>query len=1096
MNGGFDMSAPWIEEQNGYFFRRDMIKSSSMWAELEMLCYEDMAIDEDDGVRITWEKALSITEDIAELLELPKMNPYQLSITTKGDLGHSDIRYIIEILKPDGTTFINPTILGINLHINSETIYRLNHDQYELVRLSNKSNVEVTKMNNREAMGYNLINASAVQKYAKSSNAKLDNTLSYDNTKIVIPKRLDIELFEENDGNFSIKPILLTEDDGKLEPVESDDFQQIFGRRSVQNIYMGKDRTRYVCSPKVKAGLQEIKKYSKISKQDAERYQKQPRELFSDDIFLFSNEKEDEEDKINLFSYPDEWLPGEGEIDINESDAKYSSRVTGIINVKGSIYYGGSNKKTNWLVAEGNAIEQNRQEEQSSKNSNFTSPENQNNDTDQNATLIKLADMAKDGITEDSISKVLNAKAKRISRRKQLVALGIKTNAERIDYAGQQKQRTGIFQESALKDGIKLLDHQKQGVNWIFEQWEDGYQGVLLADDMGLGKTLQTLAFIAGIKKNCSQYHSLDNPILIVAPTSLLDNWSQEFDKFVKKDIFSEMVELRGQSLKQFETGKEAQNGKRQLKLSLPKDSIALTTYETLRDYQFSFAEVQWSIIIVDEAQKIKNPSTGITMAIKAMKYDFAICLSGTPVENSWIDLWSIMDFVQPAMLNDLKTFRSKYIARLSDIEDDEQAIESLGRSLKESLTPLFLRRMKKDNLNDIPEKHVYKCKGEMPNYQKNVYISVIRTAHEQNLHPLQVIARLRDVSLHPDIGTKNLNAFFEMDIDDVINQSARLIETFKIIEQVRLRHEKVLIFLVSKKMQVILKHLISEKYGINIFAPINGEMNGRARQHSIDRFNESDGFNVLILSPEAAGVGFTITSANNVIHLSRTWNPAKEEQATDRAYRIGQKKDVNVYIPMACHKDFGQGGSFDEMLDELLEYKRVLSENVLFPTEDSSKDGIKIYNDINNIGISEEQACYWSIKDIDLVTGDVFERIISDLYRTMGKFDDVVKTQSTNDNGADVIALDRKTQTGLLFQCKHKEKADSMIGNSAVQEIAASVKYYESIYPDFTFSPLVITNAIGYTRNAEELAEINGVQLIARDKLTSLIKDTPVLKY
>lgn len=121
MNGGFDMFAPWIEEQNGYFFRRDMIKSSSMWAELEMLCYEDMAIDEDDGVRITWEKALSITEDIAELLELPKMNPYQLSITTKGDLGHSDIRYIIEILKPDGTTFINPTILGTNLHINSET---------------------------------------------------------------------------------------------------------------------------------------------------------------------------------------------------------------------------------------------------------------------------------------------------------------------------------------------------------------------------------------------------------------------------------------------------------------------------------------------------------------------------------------------------------------------------------------------------------------------------------------------------------------------------------------------------------------------------------------------------------------------------------------------------------------------------------------------------------------------------------------------------------------------------------------------------------------------------------------------------------------
>ena len=243
------------------------------------------------------------------------------------------------------------------------------------------------------------------------------------------------------------------------------------------------------------------------------------------------------------------------------------------------------------------------------------------------------------------------------------------------------------------------------------------------------------------------------------------------------------------------------------------------------------------------------------------------------------------------------------------------------------------------------------------------------------------------------------------------------------------------------------------------------------------------------------AGVGFTITSANNVIHLSRTWNPAKEDQATDRAYRIGQKKDVNVYIPLACHRDFGVGGSFDEKLDALLSHKKSLSDKVLFPTDDGVEDGLTIFRALKNSAGSTLPTCYWSIEDVDGVTGEVFERIVAALYDSMIGLT-ATKTPTVNDNGADVVVLSQASNDGLLIQCKHRKNINNGMDKRAIQEIHTAIAAYENIHRDVKFKAVVVTNAERFTAGAIELARQNDVRLIVRSELSDMLRKNPVLKY
>lgn len=1077
------MDTSWVERDDGILFDTSQQKTECITEELERLCLEERAVHQQDGIRLPYESAVLLSREERELLGLPSINPYQLMLRADGDLGHHDLHYIVEVLKPDGTPFIRPAFRGCLLHLDSDTCYLLNVDQYQMVCLARQSNRAVPQMPRKELSSYNLVNLAELQKHARKTDAKLDHVLAEGNNKVIIPEKLDIEFREDANGEIHVEPVLLTkEDNGDLRAVDSNGFQGKFDKyRMVQDIYRTEDRTRYVCRPEVKKGLEKIKEVKHISKADRERYREQPRELFPDAVFHFQKKEapETEETEGN-------WLPDEG---VAFDDA-YSERVKGVADIQKSQYYG-SGHKVDWLRMEGEDL----QEPSSMKNGAEASKTAMSHPTTPDPAPMDDDFMVAEGQASHGTrfsnepSSAGAARAVPAHPKKTTQALDIKDNAEIIDYEVKAKDRAGALDGECLNEGIQLLDYQQQGVQWMFSDWEKGYNGVLLADDMGLGKTLQTLAFITALKKGDKNQ---EKPVLIVAPIALLKNWQQEYAKFIQPGIFRAIVSLHGSALHDFETGERTPNGKKKLKLRALENTIALTTYETLRDYQFSFAEITWGIIIVDEAQKMKNPSTGVTKAIKAMKYDYTICLSGTPVENSWVDLWSIMDFVQPGKLRDLKWFKETYVNQIS--ADKTDTIVRLGKKLKERLTPLFLRRMKKDKLQGLPQKYVHECMEQMPEYQKRCYMSVIERACRQEMHPLMMIARLRDISLHPDIGTKRVDAFYQMEPQDIIRQSARLIATFRVLDEIKSRDEKALVFLVSKKMQAVLKYIIERKYGITILPAVNGSLNGQARQRIVDQFNTSEGFDVLILSPEAAGVGFTITSANHVIHLSRTWNPAKEDQATDRVYRIGQKRDVHVYLPIACHKEFGRDGSFDEKLNRLLDYKRKLSENVLFPTGDSQRDGFRMFYDLTKHRPSNMEAYYWDIGDIDNLNGDAFEEIIADLYNHMDGYQ-AEKTQHSHDYGVDIVVTKQEGHEGLLIQCKHKEVPDASVGKKGVQEVSAAVCYYKKLYPGYTFQPVAVTNAVSFSRGAEILASDNGVKLIARDELIHLLKEHPVIK-
>ena len=370
---------------------------------------------------------------------------------------------------------------------------------------------------------------------------------------------------------------------------------------------------------------------------------------------------------------------------------------------------------------------------------------------------------------------------------------------------------------------------------------------------------------------------------------------------------------------------------------------LVLTTYETVRDFQLDLGLIPWAAIVIDEAQRIKTPGTLVTNALKALKTDFRLALTGTPVENSLMDLWCITDFVAPGYLDSAKNFNRDFCRPLEHPDTD---IRALGEQVRERIGVHLKRRLKAEILEDLPEKHIHveECQQEMPPSQAERYLAALQSAQEsESTGPqsrnriLRVLPQLRDISDHPLLADSQWE---QVPTPELIAQSAKLLVTVQILEEIAHVGEKVILFAERRKTQHLLKRVIQERFGLADISIVNGETPGStqransmkmSRKQAVDRFQATSGFNTIIMSPLAAGVGLNITEANHVIHYSRWWNPAKEDQASDRVYRIGQTMPVHIYLPMATHPDFQ---TFDVILHELLERKRQLSQGTLFPTE------------------------------------------------------------------------------------------------------------------------------------------------------------------
>ena len=514
-------------------------------------------------------------------------------------------------------------------------------------------------------------------------------------------------------------------------------------------------------------------------------------------------------------------------------------------------------------------------------------------------------------------------------------------NLDDLKYRRERNRRAAGISDATPDLRTQPLPHQQVGLAWLKGHWEAGNWGALLADDMGLGKTLEALAFLSCLKSYVETADLPHRPILVVAPTGLLQNWKYEHDKHLSGAGLGIVVEAHGSDLRRLRIGTatgrtgELAGGQPLLDLQpLKTADWVLTTYETLRDYQHSFGRVRWRAGVFDEAQKIKNPGARVTDAALAMNIDFALLMTGTPVENRPSEIWSMLDRVEPGMFGTLKEFSQRY-------EVDGKDGASMLAELHERLTSasdapaLMLRRLKEDHVPELPKKEVYRRTVLMPPFQAEAYESIVRNSSGGNM--LQTLHQLRSISLHPA-------APDEFDLDEFIQASARLSETFRILDEIENRGQKALLFVETLWMQDFLVGALRRRYSLaEDVLVINGSVAGMIRKARVDTFQERTGFDVMILSPRAGGVGLTLTAANHVIHLSRWWNPAVEDQCTDRVFRIGQRETVYVYMPIARHPEFGEY-SFDIRLDSLMEGKRDMNRRVLAPTATTKEDVSSLY--------------------------------------------------------------------------------------------------------------------------------------------------------
>ncbi|MGV1017896.1 MAG: SNF2-related protein [Fluviibacter phosphoraccumulans] len=686
----------------------------------------------------------------------------------------------------------------------------------------------------------------------------------------------------------------------------------------------------------------------------------------------------------------------------------------------------------------------------------------------------------------------------------------LRSNIETVGYDERRELALNSCQldpqiPKSINAKFTLLDHQKSGLAWLQHlfklQTKFSVRGGILADDMGLGKTFQLLGLIAwAIESN----PDLD-PVLIVAPLSLLENWKDESEKFFPgafKIVTAYGDGLSSLRLKREEIDERLRTEDGLVRFLKPNwvgsAKVVLTTYETLRDLEFSFASQRWSIMICDEAQKIKNPAAMVTRAAKKQNAGFKIACTGTPVENTLVDLWSLFDFVQPGLLGALNDFGANYRRPIEIEEGDDIAQERLGQ-LKRLIEPQMLRRTKAD-VADLPPKIIDENCRNLPlsNVQRALYAKAIDDFKKRNepgaitpfKNHLGLLQYIRLVCTDPK--RYGLTVFKPEPIAEYRLASPKLdwlIETLRAIRKNAHDGEKAIIFCEFRSIQRLLQHYISETFGYDADI-INGDTNAssghiNSRQKRIRAFQDEPGFGVIILSPVAVGFGVNIQKANHVIHYMRTWNPAKEDQATDRAYRIGQDKSVYVYYPGVRSKDFV---TFDEKLDRLLEAKRSLAGDILNGSPDISPGEFRI----DEMSPEESAGGFDQKVTIDValqMDWRMFEGLVAALWARKG-YQQVYCTPASRDYGVDVVAING--DSGVLIQTKTSGSEGYKHSWDAVKELTGGLAFYKRRHPQVKFELLAITNQ-QFNSRAYESAALCSVTLLNQSDLADLVQAYPV---
>ncbi len=455
----------------------------------------------------------------------------------------------------------------------------------------------------------------------------------------------------------------------------------------------------------------------------------------------------------------------------------------------------------------------------------------------------------------------------------------------------------------------QLRPYQRYGYSWLdfLRRW--GF-GACLADDMGLGKTVQTLALLLRDK----ELGEIDGPVLLICPTSVVGNWQREVERFAPELsvwIHRGNDRLRGEAFA----------------VEAVKHDLVITSYALARRDAETLQAVKWRGIVLDEAQNIKNPAAKQTQAIRKIPARFRIALTGTPVENRLSELWSIMQFLNPGYLGSRERFRKRFAIPIERYGDEEAA-----QRLRSLVMPFILRRVKTDPrvIQDLPEKLEMKVYCNLTEEQASLYEAVVQEALTQveqaegisrRGQVLSMLMKLKQICDHPVLflhqaSDRGISAH------ELAGRSGKLERLREMLEEVLAAGDRALVFTQFAEMGHMLHSYLQQVLGCPVLF-LHGGTPAHQRDQMVARFQSEDGPPIFILSLKAGGTGLNLMNANHVFHFDRWWNPAVEDQATDRAFRIGQTRNVQV------HK-FVSIGTLEEAIDDLIESKRSLAQAIV----------------------------------------------------------------------------------------------------------------------------------------------------------------------
>ncbi len=447
----------------------------------------------------------------------------------------------------------------------------------------------------------------------------------------------------------------------------------------------------------------------------------------------------------------------------------------------------------------------------------------------------------------------------------------------------------------------ELRPYQIKGFSWLAFLRQYGL-GACLADDMGLGKTIQMLALLLRDKEN-----GIEKPVLLICPTSVVGNWKREAEKFAPllRVMIHHGINRRKKNEFLAETGNY---------------DLVISTYALAHRDEEILSQVKWDGVVLDEAQNIKNQFTKQSQAVRRIRSNYRVALTGTPVENRLSELWSIMEFLNPGYLGSADGFRKRFALPIERYND-----KKAGAELRKIVSPFILRRLKTDPtiIKDLPDKIEMKVHCNLTKEQATLYEAVVKDmlkkiekkeGIERKGMVLSALVRLKQVCNHP--------AQFLGDGSSLKERSGKLNRITEMLEEVLAEGDAALIFTQFAEMGAMLKNHLQDTFSQEVLF-LHGGVSQKQRDNMVIRFSQKDGPRIFILSLKAGGVGLNLTRASHVFHFDRWWNPAVENQATDRAFRIGQTKNVQV------HK-FICDGTLEEKIDEMIEDKKALAENII----------------------------------------------------------------------------------------------------------------------------------------------------------------------